>query len=340
MENDIIKVWLPAVRSGSGSDIFTLRLAEALERHGMDVQITWYSRGDEVFPVRMLFRSAPPNTDVIIANSWTGYAFCRNKQPLIAVVHHASFDCALDPYKSVWKRLYHKHCAEPRERRSLNTADVVITVSRYVADHVLGRYGIRNARVIHNWIDTNKFKPATRTQQERGPFRLLFVGKPTPLKGAHLLGPIMKSLGSDFELWITSSRTQCTQLGLPGNTTYLGRLDEPALIKAYQECDALLCPSYSEGFGYAALEAMACGTPVIARAGSGISELIENGINGKLCEGGIESFTTACRELAHDASAYLDFSTSARIHAVNNFSESNAIPIYVGLIESFLSGPT
>ena len=49
----------------------------------------------------------------------------------------------------------------------------------------------------------------------------------------------------------------------PNNVRILGRLSEAELVQQYQLCDAVLVPSRYEGFGYSALEAMACAKPVV-----------------------------------------------------------------------------
>lgn len=321
MENGRIKAWLPAVRSGSGSEVFTLRLATALEKNGIATHITWYTKWDELIPLRMILAVPPPKVDVIITNSWTSYAVNGNKQPIITIVHHAIFDPALNIYKNFWQKLYHKFFAEPRERRSLTTADAIITVSDYVARNIRSRYGIANVKVLPNWIDTEKFLPAPSYTKMSRPFRLLFIGRPTTLKGAKMLSPIMKSLGPDFELWISATRKECDQLALPGNTTYLGRLDEPELIAAYQQSDALLCPSYSEGFGYVALEAMACGKPVIASNTGGLKELITDNVNGILCRPNcINDFVEACRHISTNFDDYVSMGKASRSIAVEKYS--------------------
>jgi len=334
MENGRIKIWLPAVRSGSGSDAFTLRLATALRAQGVEACISWFSRFDELLPFRMINARPPPYVDAIIANSWTAHAFKRNEIPLIVVVHHAVFDSALEIYKNSWQRSYHKLLAEPRERRSLIAADAVIAVSVYVAEHIKKSYGIATSRIIPNWIDTKRFIPTQETRVEHGPFRLLFVGKPTRLKGVEILPPLMHVLNHGFQLIITATETECARLNLPANTLYLGRLDEDELIKAYQQCDTLLCPSYSEGFGYAALEAMACGKPVIARDCSALADLI--GTRGVLCGNDTASYINACKRLADEPDLYSELSKSARGYVEENLDGTAASAAYIELINAVI----
>jgi phosphatidyl-myo-inositol alpha-mannosyltransferase len=65
--------------------------------------------------------------------------------------------------------------------------------------------------------------------------------------------------------------------------TYLGRVDEPHLIKELQRSWILCIPSSYEGFGVPAIEAMACGTVVLGTPCAGLKEMIVNNENGLLC---------------------------------------------------------
>lgn len=332
MENGRIKVWLPAIRAASGADVFTLRLALALQHHGMVAAITWFTRYDELVPLRLMHASAPPGTDIVIANSWVGHAFKRPELPMIAVVHHAGFAPDLLRYKGWLRKQYHRCFAQPREARTLQSADIVVAVSDYVAESVRRQYGIDGIEVIHNWVDSEKFSPGESSGSEGQPFRLLFVGKPTQLKGADLLGPVMRELGAGFELAMTADEGACGKLDLPPFVRFLGRLNEAEMIGAYRQCDALICPSRSEGFGYAALEAMACGKPVVASDVGGLREVVLDGETGMLCaSNNVAQFASACRRLAGNASLCRDMGTRASAHAAK-FSETAAIAAYQALL--------
>lgn len=337
MENGRIKVWLPAIRAHSGADVFTQRLAQALEQRGMATHITWFTRYDELIPIRLMRAKPPAGTDVVLANSWNGYAFKRAGLPLIVTVHHAIFEPELDSYKSFWQKLYHRYVAQPRELRSLRAADGVTTVSAYVADRVRERYGIEDVQVIYNWVDTEKFCPAQRPDQQTKPFRLLFVGKPTLLKGADLFAPIMRELGPAFELYVTDGEEECRWLDFPPDVHYLDRLSEADLIWAYRDCNAVLLPSRSEGFGYAALEAMACGKPVIAANGTGLQEVVVDGATGFLCAtDSVREFVAVCRKLSETPCEGEQMGMLARNSVLERFSQDEMAERYISLIHRLI----
>lgn len=340
MENGKIKVWLPAIQAGSGADVYTRRLAASLECHGIAAQITWFPLSHELLPALLQRTQPPPGTDIIIANSWNGFAFERAGLPLVVIVHHCVFDPGLRPYKSVLQSLYHRFLAEPREVRSLHAADAVVTVSHYVANHLQQKLGMDGAKVIHNWVDTELFKPQPQGARGYRPFRLLFVGKPSLLKGGDLLAPLMRRLGADFELRVTAESQDCLKMDLPANIIPVGKLTEQDMVRAYQECDAVLLPSRAEGFGYAALEAMACGKPVIASDNTALPEIVQDGNTGILCRtGDVGAFADACRRLAKDAALCLKMGGAGRARVLALSTEQAALHSYLHLMER-LVGPS
>ena len=64
-----MRVWLPAVRAGSGSDVFTERLADGLRDAGVDVEVSWFPLRYEFLP-ELLRARMPRRIDVVHANSW------------------------------------------------------------------------------------------------------------------------------------------------------------------------------------------------------------------------------------------------------------------------------
>lgn len=334
MKNGKIKVWLPAIRAGSGTDVYTRRLAAALERSGIRAQISWFPLSHELLS-SLLRRAQPPEgTDIIIANSWNAFAFRHFGLPLVAIVHHCVFDPELRTYKSVLQSLYHHFFAEPREVRSLHAADAVVAVSHCVANHLRQKLGLIGVEVIHNWVDTELFKPQPQEARGDRPFRLLFVGRLSRLKGGDLLVPLMCKLGMAFELRLTAEPQDCLKMEPPANMIPIGRLAEQDLIHAYQTCDALLLPSRAEGFGYAALEAMACGKPVIASNNTALPEIVSDGITGILCDtGNIEAFAKACQLLADEHEICSAMGIAGRQRAIEQFSVASELTHYVATLD-------
>lgn len=158
-------------------------------------------------------------------------------------------------------------------------------------------------------------------------------------KGVDLLAPIMRKLGDDFELHYTGgTAAEKDKSGMPKNMHDIGRLNGDAeVVKAMQNADALLFPSRSEGHPLVAIEAMACHLPVIAMQGSSVVEVLEHGISGYLCKRDDTSdFVFTIRSLKTDREEYLKIAKSARLHAVDRFSDRTMIEASINLYKQFL----
>ena len=157
------------------------------------------------------------------------------------------------------------------------------------------------------------------------------------MKGVDLLAPIMRELGDEFELHYTGGpASRNDQVKMPANMRDIGRLEtRNAVAAAMQESDALLFPSRSEGFGLVAVEAMACGLPVIATSGSSLIEIVEDGVTGILCpEDDVEAFVGAARKLAVDSALGDRMSIAAGQRAQSHFSIDRMSQAYTAIYQS------
>ena len=137
---------------------------------------------------------------------------------------------------------------------------------------------------------------------------VLFVGRIQPIKGidtliraialvlraeAHARGQISLSIVGGARAirrptardWRGSRRSDA-ELGIDDVVTFLGSRDQDTLVNYYNAASMVVVPSHYESFGMVALEAMACGTPVIASDVGGLSLNIADGFNGYLVASG------------------------------------------------------
>lgn len=332
-----MKIWFPVIRGDSGADVFTRRLADALRRRGIATEITGFLALYQFAPFFLRYVPPPPGTHIIHTNSWNGFAFKRPGIPLVVTEHLNVFDPLYRPYKSIAQRIYHESFVRRFVLASLRKASVITAVSHFTASSLRNIWPTCLARVIHNWIDIQTFLPMKQTGRlGQQPFQLLFVGNLSRRKGADLLAPIMSELGPQFQLRFTAGLRQSKPISTERNMIPIGRItEESVLVRAYQQCDAVLVPSRFEGFGLSALEAMACGKPVIASRSSSLPEVVEDGVTGVLCPiGDIRAFTTACRKLAENPDLLHKYGQAARCRVEELFSEEAIIPQYVALYEN------
>ena len=331
-----MKVWLPAPRAGSGTDIYTVRLAQALERLGIEALISWFSPYWQFTPAALATWGMPRNVSLIHTSSWYGAGFVRGV-PLVLTEHQGVFGPGHRPYRSAAQAWYHNRIIKGRLARDFRRCAAITAVSAAAAEGLKQSFGALPVHTIHNFVDTAVFEPGAYSGR-RGPFRLLCVGNFTPLKGSVLLKSLMQQLGPGFELAFTSGLRRSHIGALPPNMRPIGRLlGDAQLVGAYRAADAVIVPSFFEGFGYTALEAMACGKPVIASRTGGLREIVTSA-TGILCTPGeVAEFAQACHQLAADAPAAQALGQAGRTRAVEHFSEAVIAPHYVALYESLLA---
>ena len=331
-----MKIWFPIIEGGSGTDVYTRRLAHALERRGIDTEISWFPTYYQMAPF-LLSRICPPlGTSLIHANSWNGFAFRRAGIALIVTEHLPVFDPGYTPYKTLPQRVFHATLIRCYESASLRVAAAITAVSRATAQSLAAHMGVDRAVVIPNWVNTSIFRPREKKiPAVRSAFRLLFIGNLSRRKGADLLRPIMAALGPGFELRFTSGLRKSRVLAAAANCVPLGQLNGDAeLLHAYHDSDALLFPSRLEGLPQAPLEAMACAKPVIGAHIRSTAEVVEHGVSGILCPvDNIQAFVSACRELAHPPETLEEMGRAARRRVQEHFSEEQIIPQYIALYE-------
>lgn len=332
----MLNVWLPTIRTHSGTDIFTIRLRDGLRSHGINAIISWFPHLYELSPWLLKGVRPPPGTNIIHANSWHGSAFYRAGIPLVITVHHVIFDPDYCRMKTWQRRLYHELLVRPYEKLAFKNASAITAVSDFAARCAELYNGANHVDCISNWVDTKLFHPKEQMQTS-DKFRLLFVGNPTQHKGADLLGPIMHELGDGFELDYTTNPNIPSLSNQTPNMHALGRLNQADILQAYHDCDALLFPTRGEAAGYAIIEAMACGKPVITSRNSALTEYVADRSTGYLCStGNIGEFVQAIRKLKQDKSLTDRMGRAGRERAMSHFSADKGIESYIKLYRNLM----
>ena len=107
------------------------------------------------------------------------------------------------------------------------------------------------------------------------------------------------------------------------------------LVALLSSADLFLLPSAQESFGMAALEAMACGTPVVAANVGGLPEVIEDGKTGFLCDADdVDAMAARGIELLTDKALHERIAAAGAIVVRTNFCEDLVVPQYLDLYKS------
>ena len=189
------------------------------------------------------------------------------------------------------------------EKTAIEMADAVIAVSESTKADLLRLFRVDPARVhvIHNGIDLEEYAERRDDEvlQRHGvdPARpyILFVGRITRQKGIIHLVKALRHLDPGFQVVLCAgapdtpeiaaemkSAVEAAQQGRPGVVWIEKMLPKAEIIALYSGAEVFACPSIYEPFGIINLEAMACGTPVVASAVGGIPEVVVHGETGLL----------------------------------------------------------
>ncbi len=168
--------------------------------------------------------------------------------------------------------------------------DRILTSSQAGA-HVIRRdFGVRSERlhVLGNGLDTELFSPDETIPRE--PSTLLCVGRAAdPNKGIRVLIEALAKLPPSVRLELIDEdhplhegRQLAEALGVGNRLEIVGRVETSELVRRYRRATLVVVPSLYEGFGLPAVEAMACGTPVVASAAGAVPEVMRAGGGGVL----------------------------------------------------------
>ena len=184
--------------------------------------------------------------------------------------------------------------------KSAKASSASIGVSKALVDQ-MARLGFPTEKlmVFRNGVDIDRFVPENKLVSRNrlglkgAPDRkiLLSVGNLVELKGHNIAIQALAELDTSFQLLIVGTGPEgqnlqdlVNQLGLADRVLFAGRIENTELKWWYSAADVLVLCSSREGWPNVLLEAMACGTPVVATRVGGVQEIVANPVAGRLMD--------------------------------------------------------
>lgn len=200
----------------------------------------------------------------------------------VARLHHrAVSDCGIERH---WLNaaLVRRTCIE------YQMADIISVASEYSRDSFLAAGVPANRLSRRVLVPHPRFKPAEH-QTRDGVFRVVYAGSLTITKGVHLLIQAFRQLAGQAQLTLVggwATRGMRTFLARAVHADPRVRICSGDPLPYLHRADAFVLPSYQDGLGLSALEAMACGVPVVVTEDTGMKEYVREGVNGYIVRTG------------------------------------------------------
>ncbi|MEZ4773999.1 MAG: N-acetyl-alpha-D-glucosaminyl L-malate synthase BshA [Bacteroidia bacterium] len=235
---------------------------------------------------------------------------------------------------------------EPVVSFSIDQSNGVTAVSEFLKKDTLENFAVKaDIRVIHNFVDLNRFR-----RQNKDHFKKMITSggekvivHTSNFRKVKRIDDVMLTfekirqkvpskllmVGDGPERIMAEE--MCREMGICEDVIFLG--SQNAVEEIYAIGDLFLIPSGNESFGLSALEAMACGVPVISSNAGGLTELVVDGENGYACKiGDVDSMAKAAISLLEDEAKWQVFSQNAFAHA-QTFSIDAIVPKYEAYYE-------
>lgn len=297
---------------------------EGIEHHAIK-RMTFYEIRRQIHRIR---------PDVIHAHDFTAGIVCSAFAKAVPVIHHLHQNSPWMKGKNIKSMAY---------RLSAQKASCILAVSESVMkEYVFGREFLKKTKVMGNPFDASKIRALAKKGEWKEGCDLLFCGRlsvpKNPLLFLDIVLEVKKKIPDIKAVMIGDGELKHCVMekikneNLQHTIQMLGFMENPYGVM--KNCRVLCMPSLWEGFGLAALEAMALGKPVIASAVGGLTHFVDESC-GALCEGQSE-FADRISKLLLSPDIYEKKSKGAMARSEKMDNATEYVDAIVGLYNEVL----
>jgi glycosyltransferase involved in cell wall biosynthesis len=226
----------------------------------------------------------------------------------------------------------------------LSASDRITALTNALKERVI-KLGIKPEKIIvvPNGVDTAKFFPVEDKYRDN---LILFVGSLIPIKGVrYLLEAMPEVLRSfpEYRLVIVGDgpeagalKRRANELGISNNVEFLGFQSQDRVRTLMQRARVLVLPSLQEGMGVVLVEAMACGTPVVASRVDGILDVVTPDVGVLVPSADPKRLAEGIQAILADPIRWKEYSRNARARAVESYSWDHIAIKFIEVYESLL----
>ena len=234
---------------------------------------------------------------------------------------------------------------------SIEKSDGITAVSQYLKRETYAAFGCTacDVEVIYNFIDPelydrSRYQTTLREQVADGKRIVMHVSNFRAVKRVRDVVRVFAALRREVPSVLVmvgdgpdrvAAEQEARTLGVQSECFFLGKIDMVAPLLA--SADLFLLPSQSESFGLSALEALACGVPVVGSDAGGLPEVVREGVTGALrAVGDVDGMAAAAIEITGDAERWRAMSEAAAADARERFAERDIVAQYEAYYERVL----
>jgi N-acetyl-alpha-D-glucosaminyl L-malate synthase BshA len=237
---------------------------------------------------------------------------------------------------------------------SIEKSDHITAVSQFLKEETFNAFGCEGCgvQVIHNFIDPElydraRYPDVLKKQFNGGRPIIMHLSNFRPVKRIRDVVKIFAKVNESLPSVLVmvgdgpdrdAAEDEARQNGVEDSVSFLGKIDNIAPILA--GADLFLLPSQTESFGLAALEALACGVPVVGTRAGGLPEVVRDGETGVLCEvGDVDGMAQGAVDILKDKKRWSAVSALAAADARERFSQDAIVAKYEALYKKAVSTP-